>query len=394
MENGRQQRDARRFAGACRFVFNKALALQQQSYKDGGKFIRYQEMARRLIEWKKDPQTGWLKNAPSQALQQALMNLDTAYQRFFDKIAGYPTFRKRGQHDSFRFPQGFKLDQANSRIFLPKLGWLRYRHSRSVQGTPKNVTMSYAAGKWFISIQTEREVEAPRHPASTAVGIDLGIARFATLSDGQSIAPLNSFRKHQQRLARYQRSMSRKQQFSKNWSKAKAKVRKLHSTIANVRRDFLHKTSTAISKNHALVCIEDLKVASMSKSAKGSKEQPGTKVKAKSGLNRSILDQGWSEFRRQLEYKPGWLGGRVVVVRPQYTSQRCSRCNHVDAGNRTSQGRFECISCGYEAHADYNAACNILAAGHAVSACGEPAQSGRSVKQEPTEATKQEPAPI
>ena len=114
-----------------------ALALQEQNYKDGGKFIRYEEMAKHLIAWKKDPQTCWLKEAPSQALQQALKNLDTAYQRFFDKIADLPTFRRRGQHDSVRFPQGFRLDQVNSRIFLPKLGWLRYRNSREVAGTPR-----------------------------------------------------------------------------------------------------------------------------------------------------------------------------------------------------------------------------------------------------------------
>jgi putative transposase len=250
--------------------------------------------------------------------------------------------------------------------------------------------MRHSCGKWFISIQTERDVEPPVHGATTAVGIDLGVARFATLSDGQSIAPLNSLKKHQQRLARYQRSMARKQKFSKNWVKAKAKVQKLHSTITNVRRDFLHKTSTAISKNHALVCIEDLKVANMSRSAKGSKEQPGRNVKAKSGLNRSILDQGWSEFRRQLEYKQAWFGGLVVAVPPQHTSQRCACCGHVDAANRLSQARFACVSCRYEANADFNAACNMLAAGHAVLACGESVQSGRSVKQEPAEATTQE----
>ncbi len=325
-------------------------------------------------------------------MQHALKNLETGYQRFFDKIADHPTFRRRGQHDSSRFPQGFRLDQANSRIFLPKLGWLRYRNRREVVGTPKNVKMRHSCGKWFISIQTERDVDPPVHEATTAVGVDLGVARFATLSDGQSIAPVNSVKKYQQRLARYQRSMARKQKFSKNWVKAKAKVQKLHSKIANVRRDFLHKTSTAISKNHALVCIEELNVANMSMSTKGSKELPGRNVKAKSGLNRFILDQCWSAFRRQLEYKQAWLGGRVVVVPPQHTSQRCACCGHVDAANRLSQARFACVLCRYESNADFNAACNILAAEHAVLACRDPVQSGRSVKQEPTEATVQEVA--
>lgn len=249
--------------------------------------------------------------------------------------------------------------------------------------------MSQSCGKWFISIQTEREVEAPLHQAAAVVGVDLGVARFATLSDGQYIAPLNSFKKHQRRLACHRRSMARKQKFSKNWVKAKFKVQRLHRTIANVRNDFLHKTSPTISKNHALICIEDLKVANMSRSAKGSKEKTGLNVKAKSVLNRCILDQGWSELRRQLEYKQAWLGGWVVAVPPQYTSQRCSRCGHVHIANRTSQECFACKSCGYEVNADLNAARNILAAGHAVLACGESAHLGLSVKQEPAEATRQ-----
>jgi putative transposase len=342
-----------------------------------------------LTIWKKDPHTSWLSHAPSQSLQQALKNLETAYHRFFHKVGDHPTFKNRGLHDSFRFPQGFKLDQPNSRIFLPKLGWLRYRKSRKVLGTPKNVTTSHACGKWFISIQTEREVEPPLHQAVTAVGIDLGVVRFATLPDGQSIAPLNSFKKYQRRVVLYQRSLARKQKFTKNWIKAKSKLQRLQRRIAHVRRDFLHQTPTAISKNHALVCIEDLKVASMSRTAKGSKQKPGTSVKAKSVLNRSILDQGWSEFRRQLEYKQAWLGGLVVAVPPQYTSQRCSCCGSVTAANWKDQEHFACVSCGYEGNADVNAARNILAAGHAVLACGELAQSGHSAKQEPTEATRQ-----
>lgn len=390
MHNGCQLRMMRGFAGACRFVPNKALAIQKDRYEKGEKKLGYADLCKLLTAWKEEPKLEWLRETPSQTLQQSLKDLERAYANFFAKRADFPRFKKKGQGDSFRFPQGFKLDQANGRIFLPKLGWMRYRNSRDVLGTPKNMTVSQSCGKWFVSIQTEREVEQSIHPAASAVGIDVGIARFATLSDGGSIAPKNSFKKHQQRLARYQRAMARKQKFSKNWIKAKAKVTKLHSTIANVRRDFLHKTSTDISKNHAMVCIEDLKVGNMSKSAAGTKDQPGKNVKAKSGLNRSILDQGWFEFRRQLEYKQAWRGGFVVAVPPQYTSQRCSCCGHVDAANRTTQERFACITCGFEANADVNAACNILAAGHAVIACGEPVQSGRSAKQEPTEVTMQE----
>ena len=217
----------------------------------------------------------------------------------------------------------------------------------------------------------------------------MGITRFATLSDGSVIEPLNSFRKHEQRLARYQRAMSRKTKFSNNWKKARAKVQRLHTRIANVRRDFLHKTSTTISQNHAIVCIEDLQVRNMSKSAAGSREAPGRNVRAKSGLNKSILDQGWAEFRRQLEYKQAWRGGEVVAVPPRNTSRTCPCCGHVSADNRQTQARFACVRCGYENHADLVGAINVLAAGHAVLACGGRAQSGRPVKQEPAEATTQ-----
>jgi len=186
-----------------------------------------------------------------------------------------------------------------ARIFLPKLGWMRLRLSREVLGTIKNATVSLNAGKWYVSIQTEREVAQPVPAASTAIGIDMGITRFATLSDGTFYAPLNSFKKQEQRLARYQRRMSRKVKFSKNWLKAKRRVQNTHTRISNARRDYLHKTSTTISQNHAFVCIEDLQVRNMSRSAAGDTEKPGKNVRAKSGLNKAILDQGWFEFRRQ-----------------------------------------------------------------------------------------------
>ena len=386
--DGQQMRQMRRFAGACRFVFNKALALQQERHERGEKKLGYADLCKALTEWKAQPETRWLNETPSQALQQSLKNLERAYKNFFEKRADFPRFKKKGQHDSFRYPQGVKLDQGNSRIFLPKLGWLRVRLSRDVLGTVKNVTVSQSCGKWFVSIQTEREVEPPLPKGTTAVGVDMGIARFATLSNGKPIEPLNSFKQHQHRLARYQRAMSRKVKFSSNWKKARAKVQRVHARIANARKDFLHKASTTISQNHAMIAIEDLQIRNMSKSAAGTAEVPGKNVRAKSGLNRSILDQGWGEFRRQLEYKAVWNGGFVVAVPPQHTSQTCPCCGHVSKDNRRTQARFACVACGYENNADVVGAISILAQGHRVLACGEPVQSGRSMKQEPTEATQ------
>ena len=375
----------RRFAGACRFVFNRALARQNENHEAGNKYIPYGKMASWLVEWKNATETQWLKDAQSQPLQQSLKDLERAYKNFFRKRAAFPRFKKRGQNDVFRYPQGVKLDQENSRIFLPKLGWMRYRNSRQVTGVVKNVTVSQSCGKWYISIQTESEVSTPVHPSASMIGLDAGVAKLATLSDGTVFEPVNSFQKNQKTLARLQRQLSRKVKFSNNWQKQKRKIQRLHSCIANIRRDYLHKVTTAVSKNHAMIVIEDLKVSNMSKSAAGTVSQPGRNVRAKSGLNRSILDQGWYEMRRQLEYKQLWRGGQVLAVPPAYTSQRCACCGHTAKENRLSQSKFRCQVCGYTANADVNGARNILAAGHAVLACGEMVQSGRPLKQEPTE---------
>lgn len=375
----------RRFAGACRFVFNRALARQNENHEAGNKYIPYGKMASWLVEWKNATETQWLKDAQSQPLQQSLKDLERAYKNFFRKRAAFPRFKKRGQNDAFRYPQGVKLDQENSRIFLPKLGWMRYRNSRQVTGVVKNVTVSQSCGKWYISIQTESEVSTPVHPSASMVGLDAGVAKLATLSDGTVFEPVNSFQKNQKTLARLQRQLSRKVKFSNNWQKQKRKIQRLHSCIANIRRDYLHKVTTAVSKNHAMIVIEDLKVSNMSKSAAGTVSQPGRNVRAKSGLNRSILDQGWYEMHRQLEYKQLWRGGQVLAVPPAYTSQRCACCGHTAKENRLSQSKFRCQVCGYTANADVNGARNILAAGHAVLACGEMVQSGRPLKQEPTE---------
>ena len=375
----------RRFAGACRFVFNRALALQNENHEAGNKYIPYGKMASWLVEWKNATEMQWLKDSPSQPLQQSLKDLERAYKNFFQKRAAFPRFKKRGQNDAFRYPQGVKLDQENSRIFLPKLGWMRYRNSRQVTGVVKNVTVSQSCGKWYISIQTESEVSTPVHPSASMVGLDAGVAKLATLSDGTVFEPVNSLQKNQKKLARLQRQLSRKVKFSNNWQKQKRKIQRLHSRIANIRRDYLHKVTTTVSKNHAMIVIEDLKVSNMSKSAAGTVSQPGRNVRAKSGLNRSILDQGWYEMRRQLEYKQLWRGGQVLAVPPAYTSQRCTCCGHTAKENRLLQSQFRCQVCGYTANADVNGARNILAAGHAVLACGEMVQSGRSLKQEPTE---------
>lgn len=383
--SGGEERSLCRFAGSSRFVYNKALALQKMRYEQGEKKLTYAGLCKELTSWRCDPETVWLRLCHSQVLQQSLKDLERAYNNFFSKRADFPRFKRKGLHDSFRFPQGVKLDQANSRIFLPKLGWMRYRNSRVVPGEVSNVTVSRVADKWYVSIQTEREVAEPHHPAMTAVGIDVGISQFATLSNGVVFPPINSFKTHQNRLSAYQRKMSKRIKFSNNWKKSQKQINRLHQKIANIRRDYLHQTTSIISKNHAMVCIEDLQIKNMSKSAAGTIALPGKNVKAKSGLNKAIHDQGWYEFRRQLEYKQAWQGGEVIAVPAHHTSQTCPECEHVDAMNRTTQAHFSCVQCGYANNADFVGAINILRAGLARLACGEMVQLGRFMNQEPTE---------
>jgi putative transposase len=367
MPDGEQERDMRRFAGSCRFVYNKALSMQKALFEQGKKKLGYAGLCKAITEWRNSAETPWLSDSPVHPLQQSLKDLERAYKNFFEKRAEFPKFKRKGHSDSFRYPdpKQIKLDQGNNRIFLPKLGWVRYRNSREVLGEIRNVTVSGKQGKWYVSIQTEREVDRPV-PRGRIVGIDVGIARFATLSDGSFFEPLNSFRRLETALRKAQQAMSRKKKFSKNWIKAKARVQRIHARIANARRDYLNKTSTTISQNHAIVCIEDLQVRNMSKSAAGSIETPGTNVRAKSGLNKSILDQGWFEFRRQLDYKLAWNGGWLIAVPPQNTSRTCLCCGHVSGENRQTQALFRCVECGFEANADWVGATNILNRGRKI----------------------------
>ena len=355
------------FAGCCRLIWNKALGIQKERLERDESALSYGRMAAELAKWKKEQP--FLAKVHSQPLQQSLMDLDRALEGAFRKTKGFPKFKKRGKHDSFRFPQGTKLD--GDKIYLPKIGWFRFRKSREVEGTVKNVTVSKTLDKWYVSIQVEREVLEPVHPSKTEAGIDLGVVRFATISDGTVVEPINIFRELEPKLAREQRKLARKRKGSKNWRKQKLKVQRVHNRIANARRDFLHKSTTAIAKNHGVIAMEDLKIKNMSRSAKGTVDKPGTNVAAKSGLNKSICDQGWYEFQRQITYKQQWLGGVVVFVNAKNTSRRCSRCDHVAAENRPTQALFQCQSCSYSENADLNAANNILAAGLSAIACGE-----------------------
>lgn len=370
--NALQFQQLDKYAGHCRFLWNKCLSINLHRLQNKQPIMRYHELDFWSKLYKQSEEFGFLSECPAHLLQQKLKDLDRAFRDAFDKTQPnkrMPKFRKKGLQDSIRFPAPNQIQLVGNRIKLPKLGWLRFFKSQTVEGEMKNVTLSKKGKSWFVSIQVEIDMMPSPHQG-TSIGIDLGVSNFATTSEGERIAPLNSFKAQANRLAKAQRRLAKMKKYSENWKKQQHKIRAIHAKIAYNRQDYLHKISTKLSKNHAMIVIEDLQVSNMSRSASGNLDTPGKQVKAKSGLNKAILDQGWSEFRRQLDYKLSWQGGVLLTVAPQYTSQRCSVCHHTAKVNRLSQSEFKCEVCGFGCHADINASHNILAAGHAVLACG------------------------
>jgi putative transposase len=359
--NAAQESLLRQFIGCSRLVWNTVLSENEYRYAEGDPLpIGRKSFCGRLLELK--AKYFFLKDAASQPLQQTLNDLVKAYERAFDPklTAKMPTFKKKQHVQRIRFPQGFRVE--NKRVSLPKIGWIPFRHSartmkRKLEGKVTSVTVKLNAGLWYVSFATESKVGDPIHPMmGEVVGIDLGVNRWAALSDGTLFEGVNAFKKHEARLSSLQQNLAKRVKFSKNWTKIKRKIIRLHAKIANIRKDQIHKASSTISKNHAVVIKEDLRVVDMTASAKGTITNPGTNVAAKSGLNRRIQDQGWGELDRQLDYKLKWLGGLLLRVNPSNTSRECNECHHISKDNRLTQESFLCVKCNHAANADTNAA--------------------------------------
>ena len=412
--NVEQQVILNNLVGSARFVWNQMLAMSFEMFANN-EFINATNLVNKIMDLKNNPDFEFLKShSNAVSLQQKVRDLASAWSRFFDpkvharlkenkkkirkpkffKLADgteiqlrplMPRFKRKSDGcDSIRLVQFDKYCRIEgNRVKLPNgIGLVKFRKSQDIIGTIKNVTISKKSGHWYVSFGCERELDQnPIHPSKTAIGIDLGITRLISTSDGQYIKPKNSFKANQVKLAKLQRQLSRKVLFSQNWQKQNRKIQKLHHHIANIRHDYLHKITTNISKNHAMIVVEDLKVVNMSKSASGSAVQHGRNVKAKSGLNKLILDQGWGMMVDMLEYKQHWQGGLLIKINPRYTSQTCFECKHIAKENRQTQAKFECVKCRYVANADFNAARNILAAGHAVLSAEGGCGKGRPMKQ-------------
>lgn len=356
-----------RQAGCARFVWNRAVELTR-SYRARGEAVpNYAALSQHLRPWKQT-YPFLATDAHSQVLQQKLRDLDKAWAACFDPQRPWmaePRFKKRGDGDSIRFPQGFAVE--GNRLKLPKVGRVRFRKSRNLPAGAevRSVVVTRDGDHWFAHLQCTMPMADPGyHPAHNLIGLDLGVARFLTASDGTVFPAITArYERLQRQLVTEQRRLARKGKGSNNRAKQRKRVASVHRKLRNIRHDFAHQVSTALAKSHGWIAVEDLNVGNMTKSAAGTVDNPGTNVRQKAGLNRSILTQGWGQFLAKLDYKLAERGGDLVRVDPAHTSQMCPACGHTDSANRPSQAKFACRACSHTDHADHVGAINVRARG-------------------------------
>lgn len=358
----------KQFCGAARWVYNWGLQRWKERYVEGLNTTTY-DLAAELALMKCCEPTKWLQQINAQGLQQSLMNLGVAFRRFFTKQSAYPQFKKRGCKDCFSFPQAVTYNSEKKQLKFHKLGSVSCLGNVKEGSVIKTVTIVREGDGWYACIRTIKEVKE-HSPNTKAIGIDMGVSTMATIHDGRKALGFphhSGLDKIIKRINILAERLSRKRRVdkvnSKNREKAKAKLAKAYARLANMRRDHLHKVSSALVKRYGTFIVEDLKIKNMTKSASGTLEQPGTNVAQKRGLNRVISKQAWGLFFRMLEYKCNWYGRKFIKVDPKNTSRTCPVCNHIAKENRESQAVFKCVACGHQAHADHVGALNVLRRG-------------------------------
>ena len=332
------------FAGAARWVWNTILAEQNRRYAEGQARLSKYDLMRWLTEIKSNPNYAWLNTIHSQVLREPIKHLDVAYRNFFAKRAKFPKFKSRHSRVSFTYPQSVRVDGIY--VWLPKIGWVRFRKSREIEGEIKSATIVKQASGWYVSIICELEVReygiTPLNGSNT-IGVDLGLKSFLVSSEGDDIPASQHYRKAQKKLAKAQRALSRKQKGSNRRKKQTHKVARLHEHVANQRRDFLHKLSTALVRENQAIIAEDLNVKGLGRTR----------------LAKSVHDAGWGIFLQMVAYKTAWQGKVFHQIDRFFPSSKtcflCGTVNTITLSDRT----FVCEGCRCTVSRDKNAALNI-----------------------------------
>jgi len=370
-----------RHCSDARYIWN--LALEQWNHWQPG-FKRapgYLEQARQLTELR--DAVPWVAEGSVTVQQQALRDFHQAWRYFFAGTHGRPTWRRKGVHEGFRIvalkPRHVhRLNRHWGRVWVPKAGWVRFRMSRSVPAEAKSYRVSLKAGQWHIAFAVKPEaIEGPGD--GSLLGIDRGVVIPIACSDKTTYGVPGLDPRERRTLKRLQQKESRQKKGSGRQARTRLRINKLRAREVARRRDAIEKATTDLSRRCDFFRIEDLRVRNMTRSARGTKRNPGRRVAQKAGINRAILQSGWGLFARRLEDKAPY---RVERVNPAFSSQHCVVCGHTAPENRESQAVFRCKACGYTANADFNAA-ETIAGGHPVTARGGMVLSGLPMNREP-----------
>ena len=365
--NNKQKTLLAKHAGVARHAYNWGLATCFKALENNEKLPTAIDLHKKLVAEVK-PIYSWYYEVSKCAPQQALRNLSTAFKNWWiHKHTKCPRFKKKGHHDSFYLEGSVKV--SGNRFKLPRIGWVNV-HENLPAITPKNVTISRHADRWFIAFKYELDI-ANTPKIRERIGVDIGINSLATCSDKTVIKNRKAYRKHKKKLARLQRNLARKQKGSKNRQKAQVKLARQHKKVVQIRKDTIHKLTSWLAKNHSEIVIENLNVSGMLKNHR---------------LASAVADCGFYEFRRQLEYKTEWYGSKLVMADRFYpSSQLCSNCQNKQK-MPLSKRVYECKNCGLKIDRDLNASINLelYPTTHSLwgsKACGESNQlSGKSIK--------------
>ena len=342
--------------GCCRYVYNWALNLRKNSYREGIK-LSYIDTSVALTRLKQQSDHMWLNDVSCVPTQQALRQLQTAYKNFFEKRSGYPTYKKKRSKQSAEYTKSaFRWDVQNQNLILAKIGRLKIKWSRSFKSSPTTVTITKdPAGRYFVSLVLDETIK-PLRKTRKCVGVDLGISRLATLSNGEHIPNPQYFRYYEKKLAQAQKVLSRRKVGSGRWKRQRLRVAKLHAKIVDSRKDYVHKATTALVQRFDVIVMEDLNLRGMVQNG---------------NLSKSISDASMGMFKQYLSYKCNWYGKELRQIDRFYPSSKmCSDCGYIVEKLPLSIREWTCPNCKSKHDRDKNAARNILAAGHVASAHG------------------------